>query len=48
MTILFTVLVLLGFLFMALGALPLSPSFTQAAWFTWLAAAIVWAIPRLG
>lgn len=48
MTILFTLLVLLGFLFHFLATFPVTPWSNRIAWGCWLAAAILWAVPGLG
>lgn len=46
MTILFALLVILGFLFHFLATWPVSYA-TRIAWGCWLAAAIIWALPSL-
>jgi hypothetical protein len=48
MQILFTILVVLGFLFQLLATWPLSPYMVRLAWGSWLVAAIIWAVGAIG
>ncbi len=47
MTLLFVILVLLGFVFHFLATFPVTYA-GRIAWGCWLIAAILWAIPQLG
>lgn len=47
MTLLFTALVVLGFLFRFLATYPVNYA-DRIAWGCWLAAAIIWAVLRVG
>lgn len=48
MTLLFTLLVVLGFIFRFVGCFPVNFPATAFAWGCWMVAAILWAIPNLG
>lgn len=47
MTLLFTILVVLGFVFMLLSTFPVNYA-DRIAWGCWLAASIIWAVGRVG
>jgi hypothetical protein len=47
MELLFVLLVILGFLFHFLATFPVSYA-SRVAWGLWLAASILWAVPKLG
>lgn len=48
LTMLFVVLVVLGFMFKFMASFGMPPWAERAAWGCWLAASIVWALGRVG
>ncbi len=47
MALLFALLVIFGFLFHFLSTFPVAYA-SRVAWGLWLAASIIWAVPKLG
>lgn len=49
MALIFTLFVLLGFIFMFIGTWPAGgPWMTRLAWGSWLVAVVIWALGRVG
>lgn len=48
MTLLFVILILLGFIFKLLATWPVTPYAERLAWGFWLGAAVIWAFRLVG